>query len=64
MTVNVFSAWSALKEWNVSLPKGEHAILLTVSATLVTLVTDLNYIRTWSLGGLQRHVISIPGRRT
>ncbi|XP_063680592.1 WD repeat and HMG-box DNA-binding protein 1-like isoform X2 [Bolinopsis microptera] len=59
--VNIFSSWSASKEWTVNLPKEESAVLLSVSNTLLCVVSDLNYVRTWSLGGLQRHVISLPG---
>ncbi|KAL5259164.1 hypothetical protein ACHWQZ_G009576 [Mnemiopsis leidyi] len=58
---NVFSSWSASKEWSVNLPKEESVVLLTVSNTLLGVVSDLQYVRTWSLGGLQRHVISLPG---
>ena len=59
--VNVFSAWSASKEWMVNLPKEESTVLLSVSNTLLCIVSDLNYVRTWSLGGLQRHIISLSG---
>ena len=61
MLTNVFSSWSASKEWSVNLPKEESVVLLTVSNTLLGVVSDLQYVRTWSLGGLQRHVISLPG---
>lgn len=59
--MNVFSSWSATKEWTVSLPKAESAVLLSLSNTHVVVVTDMNYVRVWSVGGVQGHVICLPG---
>ena len=57
-----YSCWdSGNKEWTVSLPGKESATGLSLGNGWVTVATDKQLLRVFSLGGMQRDVISVAG---
>ena len=57
-----FSTWdSGNKEWSVSLQAKESATGLSLGNGWVAVATDKQLLRVFSLGGIQRDVISVAG---
>uniref|UniRef100_A0A3B4V191 WD repeat and HMG-box DNA-binding protein 1 n=1 Tax=Seriola dumerili TaxID=41447 RepID=A0A3B4V191_SERDU len=56
-----FSSWDTNKEWMVDLPKGEDARALCVGQGWAAVATSTLMLRLFSIGGLQREIISLPG---
>ena len=52
-----FSAWNSIKQWGFDLPKGENAENLAVGSTFCAVSTDSNYIRFFSLHGVQTFIM-------
>ena len=48
-------------EWTLCLEAGEEAMAVAVGTTWAAVATDLNYLRIFSYGGVQRHVLSLDG---
>ncbi|XP_023261593.1 WD repeat and HMG-box DNA-binding protein 1 [Seriola lalandi dorsalis] len=56
-----FSSWDTNKEWMVDLPKGEDARALCLGQGWAAVATSKLMLRLFSIGGLQREIISLPG---
>ncbi|KAK7327698.1 hypothetical protein VNO77_21786 [Canavalia gladiata] len=55
-----FSSWASNSEWSMRF-EGEEVKVVALGAGWVAAVTSFNYLRIFSEGGLQRHVISLDG---
>ncbi|XP_078443316.1 transducin family protein / WD-40 repeat family protein isoform X2 [Wolffia australiana] len=55
-----FSSWANNSEWSMRF-EAEEVKVVALGAGWVAAVTDLNFLRIFSEGGLQRHIISLNG---
>ncbi|KAL2321180.1 hypothetical protein Fmac_030149 [Flemingia macrophylla] len=55
-----FGSWANNSEWSMRF-EGEEVKVVALGAAWVAAVTSFNYLRIFSEGGLQRHVISLDG---
>ncbi|KAL6175383.1 hypothetical protein ACLB2K_052024 [Fragaria x ananassa] len=55
-----FTSWANNSEWSMRL-EGEEVKVVALGTTWVAAVTSLNFIRVFTIGGLQRHVLSLDG---
>lgn len=53
-----FSSWNSIKPWNYDLPKGENIQGIAIGSTFCAISTDSNYIRFFSLEGIQIFMLS------
>ncbi|KAM8921256.1 WD repeat and HMG-box DNA-binding protein 1 [Pelodytes ibericus] len=56
-----FSSWDTSKEWMVDLPKGEDIRALCLGQGWVACATSALMLRIFSVGGLQKEILSLPG---
>uniref|UniRef100_A0A3Q3IZJ8 WD repeat and HMG-box DNA-binding protein 1 n=1 Tax=Monopterus albus TaxID=43700 RepID=A0A3Q3IZJ8_MONAL len=56
-----FSSWDTNKEWMVDLPRGEDAKALCLGQGWMAVATSTLMLRLFSIGGLQREIVSLPG---
>ncbi|XP_022092960.1 WD repeat and HMG-box DNA-binding protein 1-like [Acanthaster planci] len=56
-----FASWDNQKEWTTSMPKGENIKTLTLGHGWLAVATDKRLVRLFSIGGMQREVIALPG---
>ncbi|XP_033641025.1 WD repeat and HMG-box DNA-binding protein 1-like [Asterias rubens] len=56
-----FASWDNQKDWNTSMPKGENIKAVTLGFGWVAVATDKRLVRLFSIGGMQREVIAVPG---
>ena len=57
-----FSTWDvANKEWSISLPAKESVTGLSLGNGWITVATDKQLLRVFSLGGMQRDVLCVAG---
>ncbi|XP_038044137.1 WD repeat and HMG-box DNA-binding protein 1-like [Patiria miniata] len=56
-----FASWDNQKEWTTSLPKGENIKCLTLGRGWLAVATDKRLVRLFSIGGMQREILAIPG---
>jgi hypothetical protein len=63
MTVNHFTAAGerTSREWTSTLPDGELATCVALGDDFVVLGTDKNYVRVYSINGLQHAIDYVPG---
>lgn len=57
-----FSSWDSNKEWTVDMPSGETIQAVAVGEEWVAAVTDSQHLRIFTISGLQREVLFLPGR--
>lgn len=55
-----FDSW-APSEWTVNLPNGEKPKCVTLGSSYVAVFSSNQYLRLFSTGGVQKHILSIPG---
>lgn len=55
-----FSSWASNSEWSMRF-EGEEVKVVALGASWVAAVTSFNYLRIFTEGGMQRHVISLDG---
>ncbi|KAL5544857.1 hypothetical protein UlMin_008641 [Ulmus minor] len=55
-----FSSWANNSEWSMRF-EGEEVKVVALAGSWVAAITSLNFLRIFSDGGLQRHVISLDG---
>ncbi|KAF7727677.1 hypothetical protein EC973_007232 [Apophysomyces ossiformis] len=55
------SNWTNNSEWTVQLPKGENVLSVAINNVSVIAVTSANYVRIFSLAGIQRHIFRMDG---
>ncbi|XP_026855638.2 WD repeat and HMG-box DNA-binding protein 1 [Electrophorus electricus] len=56
-----FSSWDTKKEWMVDLPKGEDIRAICLGQGWAAAATSSLFVRLFSIGGLQRELLSLPG---
>uniref|UniRef100_F6V4K8 Minichromosome loss protein Mcl1 middle region domain-containing protein n=1 Tax=Ciona intestinalis TaxID=7719 RepID=F6V4K8_CIOIN len=56
-----FSSWDNNKEWVIEMPDGEEIQAVTTGDGWIAVCTDALQVRFFSLGGIQRQILSIPG---
>lgn len=56
-----FSSWDSNKDWAIPLPSKESVTALSLGSGWIAVATNKQMLRVFSLGGMQRDVISIPG---
>lgn len=56
-----FGSWDNHKEWTYDMPDGDNIQAITVSDNWAAVATANRQIRIFSIGGLQRHVFTLPG---
>lgn len=61
LVVNHFSAWDGSKEWQTEMVENEDILSVTIGIGWVAVATDLRNLRIFTMAGVQRDVLSIPG---
>lgn len=56
-----FGAWVDNKEWNIDFPITENAVLVAVAEKFVAVITDFNFLRIFTINGLQREILTVTG---
>lgn len=56
-----FASWDTHREWSTNLPNGEEVLAITVGEYWVAAATSRRILRIFSLAGLQRGMVCIPG---
>ncbi|XP_019626005.1 PREDICTED: WD repeat and HMG-box DNA-binding protein 1-like isoform X2 [Branchiostoma belcheri] len=56
-----FSSWDNSKEWTTAMTDGEDIQVLAIGQGWVSVATDNRLVRVWTVAGIQKDVISIPG---
>uniref|UniRef100_UPI00358E3A74 WD repeat and HMG-box DNA-binding protein 1 isoform X2 n=1 Tax=Myxine glutinosa TaxID=7769 RepID=UPI00358E3A74 len=56
-----FGSWDGTKEWLCDLPQGEEVRALCLGGGWAAVASNIGLLRIFSLGGLQRQVIRLPG---
>ena len=57
-----FITWDeSNKEWSIDLPPDEFVQSLCIGSGFIAIVTDCNFVRIFTLGGIQMSLFSIPG---
>ncbi|XP_078344352.1 WD repeat and HMG-box DNA-binding protein 1-like isoform X2 [Oculina patagonica] len=56
-----FGSWDNSKEWTVALPEGESIKAVATSSSFVAVATDKRFLRVFTIGGVQRDILSLPG---
>ncbi|XP_078484229.1 WD repeat and HMG-box DNA binding protein 1 [Ciona intestinalis] len=56
-----FSSWDNNKEWVIEMPDGEEIQAVTTGDGWIAVCTDALQVRFFTLGGIQRQILSIPG---
>ncbi|KAJ1905173.1 DNA polymerase alpha accessory factor Mcl1 [Coemansia sp. IMI 209127] len=57
-----FSSWSSNSDWMFKLPPKEHPRCIAASSRGAVVITSQGFLRFFTCGGAQRHVLSIPNR--
>ncbi|XP_065879625.1 protein ENHANCER OF LHP1 1 [Euphorbia lathyris] len=55
-----FSSWASNSEWSMRF-EGEEVKVVALGTAWVAAVTSLNFLRIYTEGGLQRHILSLDG---
>ena len=53
-----FETWNSIKQWKYNLPRGESAEVLAIGVKWWAVATDSNYIRVFSIEGVQTFIMS------
>lgn len=61
MVCILLNSWDGKREWTVDLPENEDICGLAVTADWIAVATSMRFIRLFTLGGIQREIVSIPG---
>lgn len=61
MVCIILNPWDGNREWSVDLPDDEDICGLAVTADWISVATSMRFLRLYTLGGVQREIISIPG---
>lgn len=59
--VQMFNSWDAAKEWTVEFARDESVEAVAASTTFVAVATSLQYLRIWTVSGIQTAIISLNG---
>lgn len=55
------ASWDTQREWSTNLPSGEEVLAICVGEFWIAAATSRRILRVFSLAGLQRGMVSIPG---
>lgn len=61
LVCRIFKSWDSTKEWNVEMPSNENIDAIAVGSKWIALVSSLRLLRLFSLSGVQREIICLPG---
>lgn len=61
MVCIILNPWDGKREWTVDLPDNEEICGLAVTADWISVATSMHFLRLYTLGGVQREIVSIPG---
>lgn len=56
-----FGSWDNSKEWTVEMPAEESIQAVAIGSSFVAAATNKRFLRVFTIGGVQRHVFSLPG---
>ncbi|KAL3873463.1 hypothetical protein ACJMK2_036576 [Sinanodonta woodiana] len=56
-----FGSWDSNKEWTVSMPDEEEIQAIVLGESWVAVATDKRNVRLFTISGIQRDILSIPG---
>ena len=56
-----FSSWDNLKDWTIELPSKESIKAVAIGDGWIAMATSKRQVRLFTVGGVQREVISVPG---
>ncbi len=59
-----FSSWGSHKDWSIPLPGKESIVAVTIGNGWIAIATDKQLLRLFTIGGMQREVVSVPGHVT
>ncbi|KAJ1870492.1 DNA polymerase alpha accessory factor Mcl1 [Coemansia sp. RSA 990] len=62
LSFRAFASWSANSDWMFKLPDKEHPRCIAASSHGAAAVTSLGMLRLFTVGGVQRHIESLPNR--
>lgn len=57
----MFATWDTTKEWFVEMDDGEKVVAVAAGQTFVSAFTNLQYVRVWTIGGIQTSILSTAG---
>lgn len=57
----LLNSWDGQREWTINLPDNEDICGLAVTTDWVAASTSQRFLRLYSISGVQREIISIPG---
>lgn len=57
-----FSSWDHSKDWTIPMPSKENIVCIAVGLGWIAVATNKQTLRLFTVGGLQKEVISVPGR--
>lgn len=58
----LLNIWDATKEWSIEMPKEEYIEAIACGSGFIAVVTDKRFVRVFTSGGIQTHLLSITGR--
>lgn len=56
-----FGSWDNSKEWTITMPDGESILAVATGSSFVAVATDKRFLRVFTIGGVQRDILSLPG---
>lgn len=59
-----FSSWGTHKDWTIPLPNKESATAVAIGNRWIAVATSRQLLRLFTVGGVQKEVISVPGHVT
>lgn len=57
-----FSTWDKSREWSTDLPQNEEATNAAIGSGWFAIGTNMNRLRIFTIGGVQRNLIDIGGQ--
>ncbi|XP_063231056.1 WD repeat and HMG-box DNA-binding protein 1 isoform X3 [Bacillus rossius redtenbacheri] len=61
VTCVLLRCWDGTREWSAQLPAGEDVLCVASGSDWVAAATDSRLLRLWTLSGVQREVLALPG---
>jgi len=56
-----FGSWDNSKEWTITMPEGESIQAVATGSSFVAVATNKRFLRVFTIGGVQRDILSLPG---
>ncbi|XP_065202901.1 WD repeat and HMG-box DNA-binding protein 1 [Planococcus citri] len=61
LVCRLFNSWDDSKEWNIEMNEDESIEAIAIGHKWIAVATSLWYLRIFSLSGVQREIINLPG---